>query len=164
MSTVATTTHQTISSDKDRAKLLRRVMRESGWSMSANAGDDWQVVFRRTISGKPGDPDLEVTVRLEDRVAIVGKWGDQRSFHDSEIVYVPKPTRVWLHYASAQTAAKFLLSGSKFTICGSAGSTSSSKHGLAFVSLDALVGHDQIIIGDQSVYVHGRMVCCGSVE
>ncbi len=148
----------------ERAKFLRRVLREDGWAMHARADDDWQITFRRTIKGKPGDPDVDVVVRLNDKISVVGKWGSQKSFADSEEVIVPKPTRAWLHYGSVQTAAKFLLSDSHFLICGSAGSTSSSKHGLAFVSLEAMVKDDHVMIGHQSVYVHGKMVCCGSVE
>lgn len=159
-----TDTRHYIESDFDRAKFLRRVLREDGWSMHARADDDWQITFRRTIKGKPGDCDVDVVVRLKDKISVVGKWGTQRSFQDSDEVIVPKPTRAWLNYGSVQTAAKFLLDGSHFLVCGSSGSTSSSKHGLAFVSLVAMVKVDNVMVGHQSVYVHGKMVCCGSVE
>ena len=148
----------------ERAKFLRRVLREDGWAMHARADGDWQITFRRTIKGKPGDPDVDVVVRLNDKISLVGKWGPQKSFHDSDEVIVPKPTRAWLHYGEVQTAAKFLLEGSHFLICGSSGSTNSSHHGLAFVSLQAMVKTDHITIGGESVYVNGRMVCCGAVE
>ena len=153
-----------VDGDADRAKFLRRVLREEGWSMHARANEDWQITFRRSTKAKTGDPDVDVTVRLKDKISLVGKWGKQRSFSDAEEVFVPKPDRVWLHYGSVQTAAKFLLEGSHFLIGGSSGSTSSSKHGLAFVSLVAMVKHDNVMIGYQSVYVNGQMVCCGSVE
>ncbi len=134
--------------------------------MNARALDDWQITFRRTIKGKAGDPDVDVTVRINDKISLVGKWGKQQSFSDSKEVIVPKPERVWLSYESVQTAARFLLEGSQFMICGSSGSTSSSEYGLAFVSLQVSVkgGRDTLEIGSQSVYVHGKMVCCGSVE
>jgi len=159
-----TTTHHRIEGDADRAKFLRRVLREDGWDMYARASDDWQITFGRVIKGKPGDPDVDVTVRIKDKVSLVGKWGKQRSFSDSEEVIVPKPDRMWLTYGSVHTAAKFLLEGSHFLISGSSGSTNSSQHGLAFVSLQAMVKTDNVMIGHQSVYVNGRMVCCGSVE
>lgn len=161
---VSTNTTHRVDNDTDRAKFLRRVLRENGWSMHARADDDWQITFRRTIKGKPGDPDVDVAVRLNDKISIVGKWGAQKSFSDAAEVIVPKPTRAWLNYGSVQTAAKFLLDGSHFLICGSAGSTSSSHHGLAFVSLEAMVRDDHVMLGHQSVYVNGRMVCCGSAE
>lgn len=157
------TTHH-VESDFDRAKFLRRVLREDGWSMHARADEDWQITFRRSTKAKTGDPDVDVTVRLKDKISIVGKWGPQKSFSDSHEVIVPKPSRVWLHYGAVQTAAKFLLDGCHFLICGSSGSTSSSYHGLAFVDLQAMVKNDRVAVGHQSVYVHGKMVCCGSVE
>lgn len=158
-------THHTIESDKDRARFLRRVLRESGWILRASASDDWQICFNRTIKAKhPGDADIEVHVRLKDKITPAGKWGNQRSFHDSDEVIVPKPNRCWLHYSNVETAARFLLKNCPFMICGSAGSTSSSKHGLAFISVQAIFGTDHVMVGDQSVYINGRMVCCGSVE
>lgn len=168
MSTVEAThvnTYHTIESDTDRAKFLRRVLRESGWHINARERDDWQIVFTRKIKAKlAGVADVEITVRLNDKIRLTGKWGNQQLFHDSDVVCVPKPTRCWLQWGSVETAARFLLKGCTFMICGSAGSTSSSKHGLAFVSIQAIVGKDHVMVGDQSVYVHGRMVCCGSVE
>jgi hypothetical protein len=159
------TTHH-IESATDRAKFLRRVLREDGWTISARSSEDWQFVFRRTIRGKPGDPNVDVIVRIKDKFSLVGKWGNQKSFHDSDEVIVPKPTRLWLAYGSQQAAVKFLLEGCHFIISGSSGSTSSSKHGLAFVSLQVLKkdGYGTVEIGGGSVYVNGRMVCCGSVE
>lgn len=153
-----------VDGDAERAKFLRRVLREDGWSMHARADEEWQITFRRSTKAKTGDPDVDVTVRIVDKISVVGKWGPQRSFSDSDEVIVPKPSRVWLHYGAVQTAAKFLLDGCHFTICGSSGSTSSSRHGLAFVSLHALVRTDHVMVGYQSVYVNGNMVCCGSVE
>jgi len=168
MSTVEAThvnTNHTIESDTDRAKFLRRVLREDGWRISAREEDGWQIVFTRTIKAKlAGVANVEITVRLKDKIKPTGKWGKQRSFYDSDEVIVPKPTRCWLHYSSVETAVRFLLKDCHFMICGSAGSTSSSKHGLAFVSVQAIFGKDHVIVGDQSVYVNGRMVCCGSVE
>jgi len=162
-----TDTQHRIDSDTDRAKFLRRVLREDGWLMNARASDDWQITFRRTIKGKTGDADVDVTVRIKDKISLVGKWGKQQSFSDSKEVIVPKPDRVWLSYGSVQTAAKFLLDGCHFLICGSSGSTIRTEHGIACVSLQAMVkgvSHDTVQIGHQSVYVHGNMVCCGSVE
>lgn len=157
------TTHR-VDSATDRAKFLRRVLREDGWTMRARESEDWQITFTRTIKGKPGDPDVDITVKLVDKISLVGKWGKQQSFSDSLEVIVPKPDRVWLNYGAVQTAAKFLLDGSHFLVCGSSGSTSSSQHGLAFVSLQAMVKTDNVMVGYQSVYVNGKMVCCGSVE
>ena len=133
--------------------------------MHARASDNWQITFRRTLRTL-GGADVEVTVRLDDKISLTGKWGLQRSFHDCDEVMVPKPDRAYLSYGAVQTVARFLLDGNHFLICGSAGSTCSSKHGLAFVWLQVLLkgGYDTVEIGHQSVYVHGKMVCCGSVE
>lgn len=133
--------------------------------MHATASNDWQMTFRRTVKSKLAF-DVEMVVRLEDKISIIGKYGKQQSFHDSKEVIVPKPDRAWLSYGAVRTAARFLLEGYHFMISGSSGSTSSSEYGLAFVSLQAMHpdGRDTVEVGHQSVYVHGRMVCCGSVE
>lgn len=161
---LATDTKHTIEGKSARDKFLRKVLREDGWSMIARESEDWQITFRRTIKGKPGDPDAKVIVTLEDKISVVGQWGNRRSFSDCEEVEVPRPTYAHLSHES-QTLATFLLAGSHILISGSSGSTNSSKHGLAFVSLEATVnkGADTVTIGSQSVYVHGRSVCLGSV-
>ena len=91
-----------IETDIDRAKFLRRILREDGWNMNAMASEDWQITFRRTIKGKPGDRDIEMTIRIMDSISLVGKWGKQKSFSDSKEVIVPKPNRVWLSCGSIE--------------------------------------------------------------
>ncbi len=161
----ATPTRQKLS-DNDRSKFLRKVLREDGWHLSARSVNDWAITFRKTIKGDVGEPDVDVTVVLEDKVNLCGKWGSVKSFEDSDEVYIPKPTMMHLNYAAVQTVAKFLLEGCHLSIYGSAGSTSSSKHGIAFVSLQCSVKgcYDTVTIGSQSTYVNGKIVCCGTVE
>lgn len=150
----------------ERAKFLRKVLREDGWVISARKESDWNVRFHRTIRGKIGEPDIEVDVIMDDKVCVQGRFGQVRSFSDSEEVYIPEPTRIHLSYASVHTVARMLLDGCFLYVLGSAGSTSSSKHGLAFLTLECrLKGiDDRITIGHPSVYVNGRMVICGTVE
>ena len=163
VSTASTSHH---AAGNDRAKFLRKVLRESGWTISARKESDWNIRFHRTIRGKIGEPDVEVDVIMDDHVYIQGRFGNVRSFSDSEEVYIPEPTRIHLSYASVHTVAKMLLDGCSLYVLGSAGSTNSSKHGLAFLSLECrLKGiDDRITIGHPSVYVNGRVVICGTVE
>ncbi len=153
-------------SDNDRTKFLRKVLREDGWYLYARSDSDWVITFRKTIKGDVGEPNVDVTVVLEDKVSICGKWGSVKSFEDSNEVYIPAPTRVHLSYGAVRTVAKFLLEGCHLSIYGSSGSTSSSKHGLSFVSLQCSVkGHcDTVVIGSESTYINGKIVCCGAVE
>ena len=161
-----TNTKHAIDSSNDRSKFLRRLLREDNWTMRALASDDWQITFRRTIKGKPGDPDVDVTVTIKDKITLAGRYGKQRSFHDADEVYVPQPDRVHLSYGAVKTLAKFLLEDSHIVICGSSGSTASSKHGIATVRLNAMVKgcDDSVTIGRESMYVNGRSVISGSVE
>lgn len=164
---VASNTHHHIETEQDRSKFLRRVLRENGWTMYARADDDWQITFRRTIKAKPGDPNIDVVVTLDDKITLGGKYGKQRSFSDAEEVYIPQPTRVWLNYCHVLVAAKLLLDGGHFAISSSSGSSASSRHGLAFVSLNATVkgcAGGFVQVGYESVFINGKIVACGSVE
>lgn len=162
-----TSTKHEIDTAAERIKFLRRVLlRDEDWTMRALASDDWQITFRRTIKGKPGDPDVDIVVTIKDKITLAGKYGKQRSFSDADEVYVPQPDRVHLSYGAVKTLAKFLLEDSHILITGSSGSTSSSKHGIAIVSLSAMVKgcNDSVTIGHDSIYVNGKIVMCGSVE
>lgn len=152
--------------DKDRSKFLRKVLREDGWFLSAWKDRGWALTFRKTVKGDVGEPDVDVTVVLDDKVSICGKWGNVKSFEDSNEVYIPEPRMMHLSYGAVRTVAKFLLEGCHLSIYGSSGSTSSSKHGLSFVSLQCSVKgcNDTITIGTESTYVNGKIVCCGAVE
>jgi len=158
-------THQT-ASGKDRDKFLRKVLREDGWTIVARRSEDWKLVFQKTIRSVVGEPDVSVSVRIDDAVSVRGKYGNVQSFSDSDVVFVPPPNYVRLTYGSVHTVAKMLLEGCSLCILGSSGSTNSSKHGLAFLSLECSVKgcNDSVIIGHQSVYVRGKMIICGSVE
>jgi hypothetical protein len=158
-------TTQRIDNDKARAKFLRRVMREEGWSLRADGEDGWKIVFSRTIKGEPGSPNVTVKVELDDTVSVRGYWGNQKSFEDAETVFVPKPTYLCLDRSDLHIAAKFLAEGSHLYILGSAGSSNSSKHGIAFVSLHAQFKGTggSVTIGGITTYVNGRCVCSGEV-
>ena len=162
--TIATTVQRV--SGSDRSKFLRKVLREDGWTIFARSIKDWRITFSKTIKGDVGEPDVDVVVILEDTVNVRGKWGSVRSFSDADEVYIPNPTRMHLSYSDVHIVAKLLLDGCHLIITGSSGSTTSSKHGLSFVSLSSTVkGCDGTVeIGHMSTYVHGKMVCCGTVE
>jgi len=79
MSTVVETCKKTPTtqrlSENDRSKFLRKVLREDGWCISARSMNDWAITFRKTIKGDVGEPDVDVTVVLEDKISLYGKWG-----------------------------------------------------------------------------------------
>lgn len=162
--TPTSTTHH--ATGNERARFLRKVLREDGWTITAHEQKDWNITFSRTVKGKIGEPDVDVVVVMEDKISVCGRFGHVRSFHDAEEVYIPKPRFVHLSYGAVHTVAKIILDGGRLSITGSAGSTSSSKHGLAFVTLHGTVKgiNDTVSIGSQTVYVNGKLVCCGSAE
>jgi len=174
---VNTTTHQFISIDSKEGKaFLRKVARSwhewrQEWSFRASKDADWKITFSRTIRGEVGEPDACVTVETDACVTQCGHTGRVKSFDDSDEVIVPEATRVWLSGSDARTAATLLLDGWRFDVCHSAGSTSSSKHGLAFLSLrverrgsKAKDNWDSLEIGSASVLVNGIFVIRGAVE
>jgi len=174
---VNATTHQTISIDSKEGKtFLRKVARSchewrQEWSLRAGADTDWKITFCRMVCGEVGEPDAHVTVETDARIHRHGHTGRVKSFDDSNEVIVPEATRVLLSGANARTAATLLLDGWRFEVSHSAGSTSSSKHGLAFLSLHverrgskSTDNWDSLEIGSASVLVNGVFVVRGAVE
>lgn len=159
-------TQQKIENKGDRDKFLRRVIRDDCWTMQARAANGWKITFARTIKGGPGDADCEVIVVLSDKITLTGHFGKHRSFSDADEVFIPTPQCVRLRYSSVKTLAKFLLDGSNIAIHGSSGSTESSKLGIATLKILASVKDcgDSVMIGHESIYVHGKTIVCGSVQ
>lgn len=172
-----TTTIQSIKVDSKEGKaFLRKVARschdwKQEWSVRAGKDTDWKITFTRTVRGEVGDPDVYVTVETDAYITRHGHTGKVKSFDDSDEVFVPEATRVWLSGADARTAATLLLDGWRFDICHSSGSTSSSRHGLSFLSLHVerrgskgTDNWDSLEIGSASVLVNGFFVLRGAVE
>ena len=169
-----TTTYQRIAIDSKEGKaFLRTVARthndwKNEWHFRASPETDWKITFSRTICGEVGDPDVYVQVETDSVVSVDGRGGKVKSFSDSEEVFVPHATIARLTGSDVRTAARLLLDGWKFCVQHSGGSTSSSKHGLAFVSLhvERRTGEnwDDLSIGGESVFVNGSFVCRGAVE
>jgi hypothetical protein len=174
---MTTSTVQFIAIDSKEGKaFLRKVARSwhewrQEWHFRASAETDWKVTFTRTVKGEIGEPDAYVTVETDAVVGRRGNTGLVKSFHDSDEVVVPAATVARLSGADARTAATLLLDGWRFEVSQSAGSTSSSKHGLAFLSLHverrgskAKDNWDSLEIGCASVLVNGQFVVRGAVE
>lgn len=169
-----TTTHQTVSLDSKEGKAFLRKVRRARlpwpeeWCLHASPETDWKVVFSRTVKGDVGEPDSYVSVATDSLVVVYGESGTVKSFSDSEPVVVPAATVARLSGADVRTAAKLLLDGWRFVVTQSAGSTSSSRHGLAFLSLhvENRTGDnwDSLEIGSASVLVNGCFVIRGAVE
>lgn len=169
-----TTTYQRIAIESKEGKaFLRKVARskhewKNEWHFRASPETDWKIVFNRTVCGEIGDPDVYVQVETDAVVSLDGKGGKVKSFHDSDEVFVPAATVARLNGSDVRTAARFLLDGWRFSIKHSAGSTSSSKHGLAFLSLHVekhtSENWDDLEIGCASVFVNGSFVIRGAVE
>lgn len=173
----ATSTIQSITIDsKEGRAFLRKVARSrhewrEEWHFRASPETDWKIVFSRTVKGDVGEPDVCVTVETDAVVSLYGKTGLVRSFDDSDEVRVPQATVARLSGPDARTAASLLLDDWRFEVLHSAGSTSSSKHGLAFLSLHvekrglkADDNWDSLEIGSASVLVNGDFVVRGAVE
>lgn len=173
----ATTTNQSITIDsKEGRAFLRKVARSrhewrEEWQFRASPETDWKVTFSRTVAGEVGEPDSYVTVETDAVVCRRGNTGLVKCFHDSDEVVVPEARVARLSGADARTAATLLLDGWRFEVSQSSGSTSSSKHGLAFLSLHverrgcrANDNWDSLEIGVASVLVNGQFVVRGAVE
>lgn len=172
-----TTTHQTVSiASKEGKAFLRKVARSrhewrNEWHFRASPETGWKITFSRTVKGSIGEPDACVTVETDAVVERRGSTGRVKSFDDSLEVIVPEATVARLSGADARTAATLLLDGWRFEISQSSGSTSSSRHGLAFLSLHverrgtkATDNWDSLEIGSASVLVNGSFVIRGAVE
>lgn len=173
----ATITNQSITVDsKEGRAFLRKVARSrhewrEEWYFRASPETDWKITFSRTVAGAVGEPDSYVTVQTDTVVHRRGDTGLVKSFSDSHEVIVPAATAARLSGADARTAATLLLDGWRFEVNQSSGSTSSSKHGLAFLSLHverrgskATDNWDSLEIGTASVLVNGCFVVRETVE
>lgn len=172
-----TTTHQSISIDsKDGKAFLRKVANKrqdwaEEWQLFANASEGWKLTFWRSVKGEIGEPDAYVTVETDSVVRQDGESGVVKPFEDAAEVTVPTASRVWLRGPDARTAAKLLLDGWHFRVQHGAGSTSSSRHGLAFLSLHAERrgpklndNWDTVEVGGSTTLVNGTIVVRGAVE
>ena len=158
---------------KEGKAFLRRVVRQNlarrdEWTLYATQDEGWRVILYRTVAGKTGEPDQSVRVETDAGVSLTGETGLRKPFSDAAEVIVPEPRRLALHGGDVRTAAKLLLDGWHFVVTASAGSTTSSKLGLAFHRLTLErrgdTGWDIVGIGHESVYVNGDRVIAGSVD
>ena len=170
MKTMATDTFQTVSIDTPAGRrLLRRIAGRSGegWRFRADDSTGWRVVFSREIDGAPGDPRVTVTVETDAEIYVDGhRTGPAvQSFDDCEPVTVPAARYVSGWGGACRTAAYLLADGWRLSVDHSAGSVSSSRHGLAFVRLEAYRPGGMISATiDTTTFVHGSPVCSGSVH
>lgn len=167
-------TLQTVSADsKDCAKFLRKVVRDNesakygeGWRVRANAGTGWKIRFERTIHGGTGEPDQSIEVQTDFAISQPGRLGVVQSFSDSKPVQVCTPRQVWVDGSDASIVAKLLADGSRLSIRATAGSTSSSYHGLSFYMLEATfpgIPYGEVQIGGTTVAKDGETLVSGAV-
>lgn len=155
-------------------KFLRRVVRENdtlpmfdGWSARAHTGTHWKLEFRKTIKGEIGDPERTITIMTDMEVRVDYKAGDKQSFEDSKSVYLIGCTGIWLRGTELNVVCNLLRQKNpRMWVCGHAGSSASSQHGISFYELrmktDDLGGN--VSVGHHSVAVNSRRVISGSVE
>lgn len=164
------TTSQRVSTESPEwRKLLRRIVKDRGdkWTARASA-PEWTLEFNRTVAGKLGEPDCNVRIGTDCRVYCPGssQFGEKQSFHDSKPVLIPQPSRLFLHDFRTAVVAHLLLNGARLSISPSSGSTSSSFHGLSFVTLEAefsQVSYASVEIG-ATAYVDGRRIITGPLD
>lgn len=172
METVADFTAQTVAVDSPAGRrLLRRIAKgeknwRDGWRFCAHASTGWRLSFVRTIAGATGEPDRTVDVETDATISVdMMRISDRRPFDDGETVTVPAARYVAGGGATARTVARFLADGWRLAIEHSAGSTASSRHGLAFVRFVAYRdGYTVSATIDETVAVNGSTVCRGSVS
>lgn len=147
---------------------LRRVARESReeWHFMAEAGDGWRVSFWRRVPGsRPGDCDATVTVETNAGVSVGGDTGTVSPFSDATPVAVPAARRVHCFGAACRTAAALMACGWRLAVEHSAGSTTSSRYGLAFLRLEAYRnGYMESATIGESVFKDGDRIIAGPVE
>jgi hypothetical protein len=176
MATASLTLQRVQAASKEGKAFLRRVIRDSqdssrdsDWTVSANEATEWQLKFYRTIKGTIGNPDAEVEVQTDIAVGYPNDrmFGRVKSFSDSAEVYVPRITRLCVHGMDVAVIATFVLDGSSLHMEASAGSTSSSEHGLAFYSLTASMrglSWSSVSIGSDTVCKDGRPIIRGAID
>jgi hypothetical protein len=89
-----------------------------------------------------------------------------QSFSDAKPVIIPAPVRAHVSYSDVRVLAKMLAEGARAWIETSAGSSASSEHGLAFLSLDVSVPGcpNGVVTLGTTVVVNGRCVCSGAID
>lgn len=165
----ATDTFSTVDIDTPTGRgFLRRVARESReeWHLMAEAGDGWRVSFWRRVPGsRPGDCDATVTVETTATVSVDGRTGAVAPFSDADTVTVPAARRVHCFGGECRTAAALLAGGWRLAVEHSAGSTTSSRHGLAFLRLEAYRnGYTESVTIGEAVFKDGDQIISGPVS
>ena len=174
-----TTTMQRIELDsKDGKKFLRRIVRDNDkvnwdeeWRAHAASDTEWKLRFYRTQKGEIGDADAEIEVQTGETIGLPGKRsiGNVLSFDDAEPVYVAPPKRLHLSGRDAATVAQFIADGYTIKIEASAGSSNSSRHGLAFYYVLMTKRHADtgryvtVQLYDHTVTKDGQVLCSGNV-
>lgn len=163
---------------RDGKKFLRRVIRENEtlsslhseqWTAHASPETQFTLEFYRRVRGNVGDAEQEIRVRTTTKFSLYYEAGEKQSFYDSDPVILLPCRGVYLGATDTMRLCYFLKEdGVRLSIEGHAGSTSSSKHGIAFYAIHinwkSLPGHGGIQIGSESISVKGIPVCSGSVN
>lgn len=168
-------TNSSIELESKQGKLfLRHVVKHNTdcrmnehWRVRAVAEDGWKLVFRREVkAANKWESNSEICVETDECLSANFKTGMQKSFSDSQEVYIPKAIGVYLDLSDTIVAAELLLAGWRMHVTSSGGSTHSSQYGLSFVSLVARPrnGYGSVTIGSETVLVNGRVVIRGTVD
>lgn len=151
-------------------RFLRRVATRPGedWHFRAEASDGWRVNFwRRAKPEAAGDSEVNITVDTDETILVQGRTGLVKSFSDSSEVIVPSARRAHAWGVDCRTIAALLAEGWKLEVYHNSGSTSSSHHGLAFLSLQMYrrtkTGEQAVTIGD-STFKDGQQIISGPVS
>ena len=151
-------------------KFLRRVKtRKEDWSAKADKESEWNLEFFRTVKGEVGDPDEEVIVQTDCKIAV-----DERDFGiekknqlgtEETPVTVPHINRIRFEYDSKmRLLCKSLLDGMNLEVVVNRGSINSRQHGVAMISVRARCREYEYPIGWDTWIVDGRCVCLGSAH
>ena len=167
---MATTFQRVEFGTKQGKAFLRRVIRESRslswneeWRARASLETDWNLVFYRTVKGKAaGDPDSEIEVSTDIHVVQAG----EATVHIGDPVVLPLPRAVHFN-GDLPVVCDLIQRGYSLSVESSAGSESSSKHGIGFLRVRAVnrdISYYGATVGSETVTVNGRVVCSGVVS
>jgi len=146
---------------REGKSLLRKVAkvpnygpRFVGWTITARERDGWRLTFNR---------DGTEVFETDYVIPLTGEYGDAvKPFEDANAVTVPKARRIWCYHSQSRAVATLLLDGWRLKILHSAGSTHSSKHGIANVSLVAEHPNGGYVTIEDALYMHGdKLYGCG---
>ena len=169
--TTAINTFQSIEIESKAGRaFLRKVANndfpmDNGWKAYASEATQWKWRFSREIDNGIGMPRTLIEVTTNSRCCGASTEREtKQSFHDSKPVTLLGIRSVHIHWSACKMLAKLLLDGFSARVERSAGSVSSSEHGLSFYSLEMRGPIGSVYLGSDTIAKDGRTICGGNIS